>query len=655
MLFSVVSVVVLLFSALLALIFNRSALKTSAVGASGAVIASLTGLIPVVKTLIVPARETLSLPCSLPVGSFSFVLDPLAAFFLVPVFILTAAAALYGVDYLKQFDGKKPLGLAWAMFNVLSASMVVVILSADAVPFLIGWEAMAAASFALVIFEHEKSQVRKAGIIYLVAGGAGALFLLAMFALFGIGSDSLAFSSFTRPAGGLASVAFLCAIMGFGLKAGFVPLHIWLPEAHPAAPSHVSAVMSGVMIKMGIYGLMRALHFLTPWQPWWGWLLITIGVVSGLLGVIFALAQHDLKRLLAYSSIENIGIITLGLGIGVLGVVKAIYPLAALGFAGALLHVVNHALFKGLLFMGAGAVLHAAGTAELEALGGLSKKMPRTAVYFLVGAAAIAGLPPLNGFVSEFFICFGAFTALRAPIQTATGAVLTIAVMAAIGTLASACFAKAFGAVFLGKSRSLKCAAVHEAGPWMGFAMGVLAAACVFIGFASPLLVAPLSAAIACGFGPRLGLEFSAAAGIPLLYISAGALTLAAVLALITVFRKFLLRGRKPAAGPTWDCGYAAPSARMQYGASSFVQPLTDFFQPMLRTQRHYSGLKGFFPAGADFHTEANSVFYNHLYAPAANLIKRLAFRYSWLQHGRLQLYILYIVVALIALLVCKL
>ncbi|MEK7721757.1 MAG: proton-conducting transporter membrane subunit, partial [Elusimicrobiota bacterium] len=393
----------------------------------------------------------------------------------------------------------------------------------------------------------------------------------------------------------------------------------------------------------------------SPWQPWWGWLLITIGAVSGLLGVIFALAQHDFKRLLAYHSIENIGIITLGLGLGVLGTTQGIYPLAALGFAGALLHVVNHALFKGLLFMGAGAVLHATGTAELETLGGLSKRMPRTAICFLIGAVAIAGLPPLNGFISEFFIYFGAFTALRAPLQAATGAVLTIAVMAAIGTLASACFAKAFGAVFLGEPRSAKCAATHEAGPLMVFAMGMLAAACVLIGFISPLLVAPLASAIACGFDPRLGLEFSAAAGIPLLYISAGALTLAAALALITVFRRFLLRGRHPAAGPTWDCGYAAPSVRTQYGASSFAQPLTDFFQPILRTDRHYSGLKGFFPAGADFHTEANPVFYNHLYTPAANFIKRLAFRYSWLQHGRLQLYILYIVAALIVLLVWKL
>ena len=655
MLFSVVSVVVLIVSAVLALLLSRSPLKASAAGAAGAVAASLTGLIPAVKVLINPVGETLSLPCSLPVGSFTFVLDPLAAGFLVPVYILTAAAALYGLEYLKPMAGKKPLGVAWAMFNLLSASMVLVVLSADAVPFMIGWEMMAAASFALVVFEHDKPQARRAGLIYLIAGGAGALFLLAMFALLGAGPDSLAFSDFTRPAGGLASAAFLCAILGFGLKAGFVPLHIWLPEAHPAAPSHVSAVMSGVMIKMGVYGLMRALHFLTPWSPWWGWLLIAIGAVSGLLGVIFALAQHDLKRLLAYSSIENIGVITLGLGLGVLGTSKGIYPLAALGFAGALLHVVNHALFKGLLFMGAGAVLHTAGTAELEAMGGLSKKMPRTAFCFLIGAAAIGGLPPLNGFISEFLIYFGAFTALRAPIQAATGAVLAIAVLAAIGALVSACFAKAFGAVFLGAPRSAKCAEAHEAGPLMLFAMGILAAACVLIGFASPLLVAPLSSALAFGFDPRLGLEFTAAAAIPLLYISAGALTLAAALALIAVFRKFLLRGRKPAEGPTWDCGYAAPSARMQYGASSFVQPLTDFFQPILRTGRHYSGLKGFFPSGADFHTEASPVFYNHLYTPAMNFVKRLAFRYSWLQHGRLQLYILYIVTALIALLVWKL
>lgn len=655
MLLAVVSVGVLIVSAVIALILGRYPRKASAAGAAGAVLGSLTGLIPAVKTLLLPAKEILSFPNSLPIGSFTLALDPLAAFFLVPVFILTAAAALYGLDYLGPLAGKKPLGLAWAMFNLLSASMVIVVLAADAIPFLIAWEIMAASSFALVIFEHEKPQVRKAGLIYLIAGGAGALFLLAMFALLGSPSGSMAFSDFSRPAGGLASAAFLCAVMGFGLKAGFIPFHVWLPEAHPAAPSHVSAVMSGIMIKMGIYGLIRALHFLSPWQPWWGWMLTGIGAASGLFGVIFALAQHDLKRLLAYSSIENIGIIVLGLGLGVLGTSLGIFPLAALGFAGALLHVLNHALFKGLLFMGAGAVIHSTGTAELEELGGLSKKMPGAALCFLIGAAAIAGLPPLNGFISEFLICYGAFTALGAPIQAALWSVLTIAVLAAVGAIASACFARAFGAVFLGEARSSKCAAAHEAGARMLFAMASLAAACFIVGLASPVLIPPLASALAAGFQPGQGPEFASAAGIPLLYLTACSLSLAAALALICAFRKFLLRARRPATGPTWDCGYASVSARMQYGASSFSQPLTCFFQPLLRAGRHYSGLDGFFPAGADFRTEARAVVYNHLYTPAANLIKRLAFRYSWLQHGRLQLYILYIVAALIALLVWKL
>jgi len=651
MLLAVVSVCILISGAALALGLGRDPRRSSAAGAGGAVLASLIGLIPTVKILLFPAKETLSFPCSLPIGSFTLALDPLSAVFLLPVFALTAAAAVYGLDYLKPLAGKKPLGLVWAMFDLLSASMVLVLLSADAVPFLMGWEAMAAASFALVVFEHEKPQVRKAGLIYLTAGGFGALFLLFMFALLGASSGSMAFSALTRPYGTLASAAFLCAVAGFGLKAGFIPLHIWLPEAHPAAPSHVSAVMSGAMIKMGVYGLLRVLAILGAPLVWWGGLLIGIGAVSAVAGVLFALAQHDLKRLLAWSSIENVGIITMGIGLGVLGQARHIPSLAALGYGGALLHVINHAFFKGLLFMSAGAVLHAAGTAELGALGGLLKKMPYTAFFFFFGSAAACALPPLNGFTGEFLIYLGAFKNIGASSQAAFPALLVITSLAAAGALAVAAFAKAGGSVFLGEPRANRFEQSHDAGPMMKAAMAALAAGCAVIGLCSPFLLKPLAGAVM----PLAASYPLAEAGVSMFYISAGALTLIALLLFVRAFRSALSRGLPPVRGVTWDCGYAAPTARMQYGASAFTQPLTDFFQPLLRKARSYPVIAEYFPVTASFSTEARAVFHTHLYSPAGAQLRRLAFRYTWLQHGRLRFYILYIVIALIALLVWKL
>lgn len=650
------SFVILLSSSILALCLGRNPSRSQDAGAYGAVAASIAGIIPAVQVLFSGRAETLFLPWPVPLASFTLVLDPLSAFFLVPVFILTGLSAVYGVDYLENYAGKKPLGLAWAAFNLLTAAMALVLVSGNAVLFMLGWELMAAASFLLVVFEHERIQTRKAAFLYLVVGAAGALFLLLTFSLLGSGSPVLDFSAFHRPEGALASVVFIAALAGFGLKAGFIPLHVWLPEAHPAAPSHVSAVMSGVMIKLGIYGIIRVLQFLRPWPAWWGWVLITIGVVSGLLGVIFALAQHDLKRLLAYHSIENIGIIVLGLGLGVLGASLGLYPLAALAFAGALLHVLNHALFKGLLFMGAGSVLHCAGTGELEALGGLAKKMPYTALYFLIGSAAISGLPPFNGFISEFLIYLGSFNALNArEAATVYAAVLAIASLSAIGALALACFSKAFGTVFLGEPRTARASGAHEAGPLMRAAMAALCAACVLIGLASPLLVKPLASAVSVGLDGRAALEFVRLSSVPLLYISAAALAFIGAAALLAVLRLLLLRRRAAAEAPTWDCGYAAPTAKMQYGASSFAQPLTDFFQPALRVARHYDGISGYFPGKTSFHTEAKAVFYDNFYTPAAAQIRRLAFRFSWLQQGRLQFYILYIVAALMLLLIWKL
>jgi formate hydrogenlyase subunit 3/multisubunit Na+/H+ antiporter MnhD subunit len=643
---------------------SRSRLST-ALGVGGAVVGSAAAVIPAVIVLAGGAVEPIRWPWSMPMGSFSLAMDGLSALFLAPVAVLPGLAAVYGGAYLKGCRDKAAVGGSWLFYNVLAASMVLLLVARNGVLFLVAWEVMSLASFFLVTMENDREDVRQAGWTYLVATHIGTAFLLVMFLLLARPGGSMDFDRFA--AGGGDGAIFLLAVVGFGTKAGFVPLHTWLPEAHPAAPSHVSAVMSGVMIKTGIYGLVRTLTFLGAPAEWWGWTLVGVGAASGVLGVLLALAQHDLKRLLAYSSVENIGIIALGLGLGLVGLSRGNPTLAVLGFAGGLLHVVNHAMFKGLLFLGAGAVAHATGTREIDRLGGLIKKMPLTAGTFLIGSAAISALPPLNGFVSEFLIYLGSFTAVAAfppgpagpagPLAVAIPALIAVAALALIGGLAAACFAKAFGVVFLGEARSEEVRRAHEAPAPMRAAIIALAACCVLLGLLSALVVPRLAAAVSVATG--LPLEAArqplAYAGGPLLWITAGAVVLLALVGGLALLRRKLLAGRQVGEAGTWDCGYAAPTARMQYTASSFAQPLTDLFRLFLRTRRAGKGPQGLFPKEASLETHTPDVFRDGLFRPAFLGAAWLMRRLRWLQHGRLQLYVLYIVLTLLVLLVWKL
>ncbi len=388
-------------------------LRFAGPAASGAaLLASLLGLAAGLQVLLSGAPAALSLPWRFPYGSFHLEIDGLSAFFLLPVTVVIALAGLYYAPYRRMQEppeahpgaGRPPGSLQGLWFNLLAAGILLVLAAHNGILFLLSWELMSLASFFLVMTHGEREPTLRAGWNYLMATHLGMAFLLVLFLLLGRGQAAFGFAGFQaaalRDSAVPPGILFLLAVIGFGTKAGFVPLHVWLPDAHPAAPSPVSAVMSGVMIKTGIYGLLRTLTFLGRPEPWWGWLLLGVGAVSGLLGVLHALAQHDLKRLLAYHSVENIGIIALGLGLGLLGLSCRLPVLAALGFSGALLHVLNHALFKSLLFLGAGAVDCAAGTRELEHLGGLLKRMPFTGVSFLLGdeaAAAPAGRPVPGG------------------------------------------------------------------------------------------------------------------------------------------------------------------------------------------------------------------------------------------------------------------
>ncbi len=644
-------------SALAAALLGRSDRAALAAGTAGCVAACAAGAPLAVLALLRGEVRVLDPGWTLPVGSLRVGIDPLSAFFLACIFTVCGLAAVYGWGYLAAPGGSRRLAPAAASFNVLAAAMVLVVLARDGILLLLAWELMSLASLLLVLHEHERPEVRRAGLVYLIASQVGVVFLFVLVALLGRAAGGYDFDRL-RAAGaaapGLAGVAFLLALAGFGTKAGFWPVHLWLPDAHPAAPSHVSAVMSGVMIKMGIYGLLRFLTFLGPPPAWWGVVVIAIGAVSGVLGVLQALAQHDLKRLLAYHSVENVGIITLGIGVGLLGQAHGQPALAFLGYAGALLHVLNHGLFKSLLFEGAGSVLHATGARDLDRLGGLARRMPVTAATFLVGSAAICGLPPLNGFVSEWLIYVGAFRGGAAlPGHWALASLAAVVALALIGGLAAACFVKAYGVVFLGEPRSAATERAHDPGAAMRVPMLLAALACVAIGLVPA--VAVRLAAPAAGFlaGPATAAAAGAADAVrALASISRLAAAFLALAALLAWARAAALRRRRVAVENTWGCGYASPTARMQYTAASFARPLLEPFSPLVPAHVEGEGPEGLFPASARLERHTGDPAGERILLPALRGVIRLFSRVRVIQQGRIQRYLAYIFVTLVVLLV---
>ncbi len=601
--------------------------------------------------------STIHLPWTQPLASLSIRLDALSALFLLPILAVPALGAVYGLGYWPQEElGARAIRLQlW--FGVVTGSMAVVCLAGNALLFLFAWEVMALGGFFLVRSEPDRRDAQKASWVYLAAAHVGTFAIFAFFAAVGGARGSFDFSAWSGlPArGAAAGWLALLALVGFGLKAGLVPLHFWLPGAHAAAPSHVSALMSGVLLKTGIYGLFRTASFFEPPPASWGAVLMVLGAVSGVLGVALALAQHDLKRLLAYHSVENIGIITLGMGIAMLGRARGEPGLVLLGFAGAALHVVNHALFKSLLFLGAGSVQHATGTRDIERLGGLARAMPFTAGLFLVGAAAISGLPPLNGFVSEWFVALGALRALELPLlDRASFAVLVLPVLGLIGALAAACFVKVQGTVFLGNPRTPDAARAGESPRLMLLPMAVLAAACTAIGLLPALVVAPLARGAAAWSGmPVSSFAVPAqAATVSATWVTGVAFVLVAAVTALWLLRRRLGAG---VAGETWGCGYAYPTPRMAYTGSSFAQILTQGFRWVLFPRIRFSPPRGLFPSGARFHTESREAVLDLALLPA---VRDYITASSWVRRliaGRLHLQALLVLATLIAMLAWRL
>jgi len=657
-----------------------------------ATLAALCGALACVLSLTAgPNAEAVYLqlmPTLIPYLQFTVHLDALGAFFGLIVSLLGCALSLYSLGYVRGFYGRKNVGVLGAFFNLLLLATTLVFLADNAFFFLMVWEIMALSAYCLVSFEHEKTETRNAGVLFFVMShiGTGCImlgFLLLFQASGGYGFDgfhalgerfSAAFHDRNNPDFPAAlhqllvrrDAAFLLFLVGFGVKAGIVPLHTWLPAAHPVAPSNVSALMSGVLIKTGIYGLTRVFFdFLGTPPMWWGVTVLTLGIISAVLGVLYALMQHDLKRLLAYHSIENIGIILMGYGAALMFLHTGHPLLATLALIAGLYHTINHAVFKGLLFLGAGAVLHATHTRDMEQMGGLAKRMPQTAFFFLVGAVAISALPPLNGFVSEWLTYqsllqgFGTTDSLLRLMFPIGGALLALT-----GALAAACFVKAFGITFLAQPRSDAAANAHEVSPTMLMGQAILVAACVFLGLFPTLFLKVLDPLTQQLTGLQISKDLTLANGLVLSGVNQAGGTVStlgiAVLSVGLLLVPFVLwlafaQGTKTRIGPTWDCGLKGLTPRMEYTATGFSKPIRMIFKALFRpsreVQREYD-FSPYFTTSIRFEAHVEEIFETRIYRPLQRLVLSLSRRMRALQAGSLQAYLIYIFITLLLLLV---
>jgi hydrogenase-4 component B len=633
----------------------------NALGAGGACLACVLGFASLFAD---PwhAHSLMKLPWGLPFGACSIGLDPLTRVFLAPSFGLGAVCALSGAAHLAPIPLRRHNpGAHWAFYSLLILGLALMLAARDAVLFLLAWELMSLAPFFLIdLYDHDV-QVREASWIYLVAAHLGTLCLIAMFGLLWAQTGSTSFDAFALAVFPLSTgnALFALALAGFGAKAGIVPLHVWLPEAHPAAPSHISAMLSGAMIHAGMYGLARSLDFFGEGSICWGWALVAAGVCTGLGGILRALGQGDLKRLLAYHSVENMGIALIGIGTGYIGTRTGNVWMAALGYSGAFFHLLNHSAMKGLLFLCAGEVLHGAATAHLGLLGGLQKRMPWTGAAFVLGATAISCLPPLNGFIGKFLLILALLKGCMSSgfgSQIALCSVLFALVL--MGGLTAAAFAKAYGIGFLGEARSEAARNAVEAGPLNRACLLALALCCLGFALGAPwifsLLISPAALSLfPAGMGKAVGAQAVVEAMALLEQLLGLSLSVAALTGAFLLLRKLLLRrsgGVREAR--TWDCGYQLGTPRIQYSPASFVAPLTKLFAPIVGMSRNYTQWGEFFPSRARCEVRISGGLLRSVFTPFFEGLRQLCDRLKVLQHGHIHLYILHILIVIAALLV---
>jgi len=575
--------------------------------------------------------------------------DTLSSFFILLINFTSATAFLYSGGYLKPYYDKQT-SLRWSVhlwaFVWLYISMILVVLLRDGYSFLIAWELMAVSSFLLVIFEADDRKVLKTGINYLIQMHIGLLFLLVAFLIAGKASGEIGFDGLKYYFSGHSNILVFCLFFtGFGIKAGFIPLHTWLPEAHPAAPSPVSGLMSGVMIKMGIYGIIRVLFSIQSDIFIIGLIILGFSLFSGIMGVMMAIVQHDLKRLLAYHSIENIGIIGIGIGIGVLGMATGNNTLTLLGFTGGLLHVLNHSLFKSLLFFNAGSVYLATHTRNIDELGGLGKKMPYTAAFFLIGSLAICGLPPFNGFISEFLIYLGLLKSFpESSLYFSILLLITLIGLALIGGLAIFCFTKAFGIVFLGQARSKHVENAREVSTGMLIPSLLASAAILAIGLGSVWFVKPVMNIASEISGANPAELFSGRLFETLSRISVAGGVFIGLVVLIALWRNLHLKKHTVATGPTWGCGYTAGDEKQQYTATSWADNFSSLANPVLGTTKRavHIGENDLFPHKRHFETHPVDLFKTKMIDRPINAMLNLFKKIAFMQTGQIQHYILY-------------
>jgi hydrogenase-4 component B len=608
-----------------------------------------------------------SVRSAVPLFAYSFTLDALSAFFNLALSVLVAAVSIYSLGYLTSMEKNRNLGLFSFFLNTLFLSLTIVFTASNVFLFLIAWEVMALTAYALVTYDHQSEECRRAGLLYVIMAHVDAGCLLLGFALLAQGAQSLDFSGLRAAASHLSPQqqgwAFFLFFLGFGIKAGVIPVHIWLPAAHPVAPSNVSALLSGIVIKTGIYGMVRVfLEFLGVVPPWMGIAVISVAVVSAILGVLYALMEHDLKRLLAYHSIENIGIILLGLGAAMMFRTSGHPQLAAVSIIACLFHTLNHAIFKCLLFLGAGAVQHSTHSRNMEELGGLIRRMPWTAFCFLVGSVAISGLPPLNGFVSEWLT----YQSLLAGFGTTIGLVSLMfpiagALLALTGALAAACFVKAFGITFLALPRSPHAEHAHESPLTMIAGMSMLAAACLALGIGAswflPIFDGMTRQLVGASAGPELTLAngFAISAGLA----HSGSVSTAAIAVLLLLIAAvpvvvFVWRTSLKSFGPTWDCGLPGLTSENEYTATAFSKPLRMVFAALYKPRREIQAvfdISPYYPKAIHFESEIEPTFEKRLYQPVQRLLYWVSNSMRAIQAGSIHLYLAYIFVTLIVLL----
>jgi len=608
-------------------------------------------------TSLFQAPRTLVLPLGLPDLPFHARLDALSAFFLLLLGAVSAGVSLFAAGYLRQGEGTPP-GLQCAYYHVFLASMALVLVADDAYFFMVAWETMALSSFFLVTSDHRHAEIRRAGYLYLLIAHIGAIAILLCFGALQAGTGDYTFANMRelQPGTGVATAAFLLALFGFGAKAGIVPLHVWLPEAHPAAPSPVSALMSAVMLKTAIYGLLRVTLDLIAFPLWWwGVIALALGLVSALGGIVYAAVQTDMKRLLAYSSIENIGLIFAAFGLTLLFRGFGMGTLAALALTAMLYHCLNHAFFKSLLFLCTGSVLHSTRERSLGKLGGLIHRMPWVAWCALVGSIAIAGLPPLNGFVSEWLL-LQAFLFTPGLPQAYLNMLVPVAaaLVALTAALSGYVMVKFYGVVFLGQPREAKLAEAHDAGIWERAGLAWLAAMCIALGLVPTTVIGLLDpitraltgyglASLAQGWLFLAPLHPERASYSPLLFLAGTALLVA--LAWLSV--RAFYHGRMRRAAP-WDCGFPYQDARMQDSAEGFGQPVRQVFEPFFRIDQQVPAPLDARPTFREVHEDR---LWHWLYLPVARAAEFVTTLVTVLQRGRISVYLTYSFVTLLVLL----